>query len=89
MGGGNGGPRDFFNSPTATYIYVNLTVVSVYISAIMPRIARIVIPQMPHHITQRGNIRQDVFLLTMIAESIWKFYGSKRKNIILTFKASA
>lgn len=27
----------------------------------MPRIARIVIPDMPHHITQRGNSRQDVF----------------------------
>ena len=29
----------------------------------MPRIARIVIPQMPHHITQRGNNRQDVFFV--------------------------
>ena len=27
----------------------------------MPRIARIVIPGSPHHITQRGNNRQDVF----------------------------
>jgi putative transposase len=27
----------------------------------MPRIARIVIPGWPHHITQRGNNRQDVF----------------------------
>ena len=27
----------------------------------MPRIARITIPEAPHHITQRGNNRQDVF----------------------------
>ena len=26
-----------------------------------PRMARIVIPDMPHHIVQRGNRRQDVF----------------------------
>ncbi|MHB9129689.1 MAG: transposase [Armatimonadota bacterium] len=28
----------------------------------MPRTARIVLPGLPHHITQRGNRRQDVFL---------------------------
>ena len=27
----------------------------------MPRVARIVIPDVPHHVTQRGNNRQDVF----------------------------
>lgn len=27
----------------------------------MPRVARIVIPDLPHHVTQRGNNRQDVF----------------------------
>jgi putative transposase len=27
----------------------------------MPRVARIVVPGVPHHITQRGNNRQDVF----------------------------
>ena len=27
----------------------------------MPRIARFVVPNYPHHITQRGNYRQDVF----------------------------
>jgi len=27
----------------------------------MPRIARLVVPDYPHHITQRGNYRQDVF----------------------------
>jgi putative transposase len=29
----------------------------------MPRIARVVIPGLPHHVTQRGNNRQDVFFV--------------------------
>lgn len=29
----------------------------------MPRVARIVIPDWPHHVTQRGNNRQDVFFV--------------------------
>ena len=29
----------------------------------MPRRARIVIPGVPHHMTQRGNNRQDVFFV--------------------------
>ena len=29
----------------------------------MPRIARIVVPGVPHHITQRGNNRQDIFFV--------------------------
>ncbi|MHC4551651.1 MAG: transposase [Planctomycetota bacterium] len=29
----------------------------------MPRTARIVVPDVPHHITQRGNNRQDVFFV--------------------------
>jgi putative transposase len=28
----------------------------------MPRAARIVVPGIPHHVTQRGNRRQDIFL---------------------------
>lgn len=28
----------------------------------MPRIARIVIPEIPYHITQRGNYQQDIFI---------------------------
>ena len=32
-------------------------------SGIMPRTARIVVPDVPHHITQRGNNRQDVFFV--------------------------
>ena len=27
----------------------------------MPRIARVVVPGLPHHVTQRGNRRADVF----------------------------
>jgi REP element-mobilizing transposase RayT len=27
----------------------------------MPRIARVIVPDVPYHITQRGNYRQDVF----------------------------
>ena len=30
----------------------------------MPRVARIVIPDVPHHVAQRGNNRQDVFFTT-------------------------
>jgi len=29
----------------------------------MPRTLRIAVPQVPHHITQRGNNRQDVFFV--------------------------
>jgi len=47
----------------------------------MPRIARLIVPEYPHHITQRGNYRQDVFLddsdrrhyLTLVADYSRKF----------------
>ena len=29
----------------------------------MPRLPRTVIPGLPHHVTQRGNNRQDVFVV--------------------------
>jgi putative transposase len=29
----------------------------------MPRVARIVVEHVPHHVTQRGSNRQDVFFL--------------------------
>ncbi|MGB7161246.1 MAG: transposase, partial [Tepidisphaeraceae bacterium] len=29
----------------------------------MPRVARVVVPGVPHHVTQRGNNRQDVFFV--------------------------
>jgi len=27
----------------------------------MPRFARVLVPQCPHHVTQRGNVRRDIF----------------------------
>lgn len=47
----------------------------------MARIARVVVPEVPHHITQRGNNRQDVFFtdddrrlyLRLLAEKSEKF----------------
>jgi putative transposase len=33
------------------------------LSRAMPRVARIVVPGVPHHVTQRGNNRQDVFFV--------------------------
>ena len=44
----------------------------------MPRIARIVIPGCPHHVTQRGNNRQDVF-----------FCDDDRRFYLATLKAQA
>ena len=38
----------------------------------MPRIARIVIPHYPHHITQRGNRRQRVFLMMRVFSGEWR-----------------
>ncbi len=43
------------------YLFIFDISFSNYIFAVMPRIARIIIPDIPHHITQRGNNRQDVF----------------------------
>ena len=47
----------------------------------MPRLARVVAPGVPHHVTQRGNNRQDVFFvdddrsayLDMLAEQAERF----------------
>jgi len=44
----------------------------------MPRIARLVIPEIPHHITQRGNYQQNIFFgdrdrikyLSLVAENM-------------------
>lgn len=32
-------------------------------NAWMPKVARIVVPNCPHHVTQRGNNRQEVFFV--------------------------
>ena len=49
----------------------------------MPRLARIVVPGMPHHVTQRGNRQADVFLgprdrefYLYLLDSAAKKYGS-------------
>jgi putative transposase len=56
----------------------------------MPRKARIVLEDVPHHITQRGNNQQDVFFvdddrtvyLELLKEHSQKFH-SFLKNMIL------
>jgi putative transposase len=37
----------------------------------MTRLARIVIPGLAHHVTQRGNRREQVFFSMRITASIW------------------
>lgn len=54
----------------------------------MPRAARIVIPGIPHHITQRGNRRQDVFFKDENRETYlgWlSSYCAAQKIEILTY----
>ena len=54
----------------------------------MPRIARIVAPGLPHHITQRGNRRTDVFLDDDDRESylgLVRHYGKKYGMEILAY----
>jgi REP element-mobilizing transposase RayT len=46
----------------------------------MPRIARVVLPDVPYHITQRGNYRQDVFEDQQDKES-----GQNHTFIFITF----
>jgi hypothetical protein len=36
----------------------------------MARIARIVVPGVPHHITQRGNNQQDVFFVAKLEKRL-------------------
>ncbi len=54
----------------------------------MPRIARIVAPGLPHHVTQRGNRRADVFLDSSDRSAYLNFlakYRSKHKLEILAY----
>ena len=48
----------------------------------MPRIARVVVPEIPHHITQRGNRRQKTFFL----ENDYKVYLELMKEWCGRFK---
>jgi len=51
----------------------------------MPRNARIVIPNIAHHITQRGNNKQDVFFVDDDKETFLKLLGeqSRRFGVII------
>ena len=54
----------------------------------MPRIARLVAVGLPHHITQRGNYRQDVFLDDSDREKYLSWiqeYSNKYKLDILSY----
>ena len=54
----------------------------------MPRQSRIVIPDMPHHVTQRGNYRQDIFESDSDYEkySLWfNEYAAKYKLGVLAY----
>jgi len=58
----------------------------------MPRSARVVIPGCPHHVTQRGNNRQDVFFtdadrevyLRILAEQCERFGLSVEGYCLMT-----
>jgi len=41
----------------------------------MPRLARVVIPGCPHHVTQRGNRREDVFFIDADRERYLELLG--------------
>ena len=54
----------------------------------MPRHSRIVIPNIPHHVTQRGNYRQDIFKSDSDYEkySLWfNEYAAKYKLEVLAY----
>ncbi len=48
--------------------------------AVMPRVARIVIPGCPHHITQRGNNRQDVFFVDEDRDAYLRMLGEQAER---------
>lgn len=50
----------------------------------MPRMARVVVPGYPHHVTQRGNRRQAVFL----ADDDWSIYLSLIRGACVTGETS-
>ena len=54
----------------------------------MPRHSRIVIPNIPHHVTQRGNYRQNIFESNSDYEkySLWvNEYAAKYKLEVLAY----
>jgi putative transposase len=50
----------------------------------MPRVARIVLPGVPHHITQRGNNRQDVFFVDDDRRAYLAILGEQAERFGLT-----
>jgi len=44
----------------------------------MPGIARAVVPEVPHHITQRGNRRNSLSWTNGETSWHWQFYEAKR-----------
>lgn len=52
----------------------------------MPRIGRVVIPDVPYHITQRGNYRQEVFSDAEDYEIYLDFFERNRKKFGLKIK---
>ncbi len=53
----------------------------------MPRVARIVIPGCPHHITQRGNNRQDVFFVNDDRRVYLEILKAQAERFALTVQA--
>ena len=53
----------------------------------MPRIARVIVVDQPHHITQRGNYGQDVFLDDSDREKYLSFLNEYRKKYKLSILA--
>ncbi len=53
----------------------------------MPRVARIVMPEVPHHVTQRGNNRQAVFFDDEDRRRYLEFLGEHAKRFGLTIWA--
>lgn len=54
----------------------------------MPRVGRIVIPGVPHHVTQRGNNRQDVFFVDddrRMYLSLLKYHASEHALSVLGY----
>jgi putative transposase len=50
----------------------------------MPRFARIVIPDIPHHITQRGNNKQDVFFVDDDRMAFLRFLKEQAEKFLLS-----
>ncbi len=53
----------------------------------MPRIARVTVPGIPHHVTQRGNRRQPVFFKEGDRRSYLQILSEQSKRYGVTFWA--